>query len=51
MVNFGTSIGADLVEAQNGISTKDFIAKINISLKGTDETEYWHELFYKTANH
>ena len=44
----GTSIGANLYEAQKGISKKDFLAKIYISLKETAETEYWIELLLKT---
>ena len=48
LLRSGTSIGANLVEAQSGISKRDFIAKIYISLKETAETEYWLELLYKT---
>lgn len=48
LVRSGTSIGANLVEAQNGISEKDFWAKIYISLKETAETNYWIELLLKT---
>ena len=48
LLRSGTSIGANLVEAQNGISSKDFVAKLYISLKETAETEYWLELLYKT---
>ncbi|MBQ3876710.1 MAG: four helix bundle protein [Prevotella sp.] len=46
----GTSIGANLAEAQYGISKKDFLAKVSISLKETAETMYWLELLHK-ANH
>ncbi len=48
LLRSGTSIGANLVEAQSGISKRDFIAKIYISLKETSETEYWLELLFKT---
>ena len=48
LLRSGTSIGANLVEAQSGISKRDFIAKIYISLKETAETEYWLELLYRT---
>ena len=41
----GTSIGANITEAQNAPSTKDFINKLNISLKEARETEYWLNLF------
>ena len=37
----GTSIGANITEAQNAPSTKDFINKLNISLKEARESEYW----------
>ena len=40
----GTSIGANITEAQNAPSTKDFINKLNISLKEARETEYWLNL-------
>jgi len=48
LLRCGTSIGANLVEAQNGISHKDFVAKIYISLKECAETSYWLELLLKT---
>ncbi len=41
----GTSIGANITEAQNAPSTKDFINKLNISLKEARESEYWLNLF------
>lgn len=37
----GTSIGANVREAQNAHSRKDFISKCIIALKEADETEYW----------
>lgn len=40
----GTSIGANIKEAQNAESKKDFIHKMKIAAKETDETEYWLEL-------
>ena len=40
----GTSIGANIAEARYGISKKDFLAKIYISLKECAETIYWLEL-------
>ena len=39
-----TSIGANANEAIYGISKTDFIAKLQISLKETAETEYWLRL-------
>ena len=40
----GTSIGANMTEAQYSISKKEFIAKAQISLKECAETEYWLDL-------
>ena len=44
----GTSIGANLTEAQYAISKKEFLAKISISLKECAETEYWLVLLKET---
>ena len=44
----GTSIGANLAEAECAISKKDFLAKVYISFKECIETKYWLELLYKT---
>ena len=41
----GTSIGANITEAQNAPSAKDFINKLNIALKEARESEYWLNLF------
>ena len=41
----GTSIGANITEAQSAPSIKDFINKLNISLKEARESEYWLNLF------
>ena len=43
----GTSIGANVVESVYSISKKEFIAKMQISLKECAETEYWLNLLYK----
>ena len=40
----GTSIGANVFEAQNAESMKDFIHKFKIAAKEIDETEYWLRL-------
>ena len=45
----GTSIGANICEAQYAHGTADFIAKLQIALKEANETGYWLELLYKTA--
>ena len=37
----GTSIGANVREAQNAESRNDFIHKMKIAAKEADETEYW----------
>ncbi|PKP29099.1 MAG: four helix bundle protein [Bacteroidetes bacterium HGW-Bacteroidetes-18] len=37
----GTSIGANVKEAQNAKSKRDFIHKLKIALKEADELEYW----------
>lgn len=44
----GTSIGANIREAQYAHGTADFIAKLQIALKEASETGYWLELLYKT---
>ena len=44
IVRSATSIGANANEAVYGISKADFIAKLQISLKETAETEYWLRL-------
>lgn len=48
LLRSGTSIGANLAEAIYGISDKDFLSKIYISLKECAETKYWLELLFKT---
>ena len=44
-----TSIGANIHEANYAHSKADFVAKFQIALKECYETEYWLELFVKTA--
>lgn len=44
----GTSIGANIREAQYAHGKPDFIAKLQIALKEANETGYWLELLYKT---
>ena len=44
----GTSIGANVREAQQAQSKKDFLAKICIALKEADETLYWLDLLDAT---
>jgi len=45
----GTSIGANIREAQNAESRKDFIHKFKISAKEADELEYWLLLCEKSV--
>lgn len=44
----GTSVGANITEALQGQSKKDFLMKMNISLKECSETKYWIELLEAT---
>ena len=44
IVRSGTSIGANINEANYGQSKADFISKLHIALKETAETEYWIKL-------
>ena len=48
IVRSGTSVGANINEAQYGNSKADFIAKLHIALKETAETEYWLRLLFKS---
>ena len=43
----GTSIGANLAEAEFAVSEKDFLSKNYIALKECAETIYWLELMYQ----
>ena len=44
----GTSIGANIHEAQYAQGKKDFISKLEIALKEASETGYWLALLHKT---
>ena len=44
----GTSIGANVSEAQRGQTKPDFNAKMNIALKEANETYYWLRLLHST---
>ncbi|MBQ0098572.1 MAG: four helix bundle protein [Oscillospiraceae bacterium] len=48
LLRCGTSIGANVAEAQQAQSKADFISKINIALKETSETKYWIRLLNAT---
>ena len=45
----GTSIGANIRESKNAQSISDFISKLEIALKESDETEYWLEILHETG--
>ena len=48
LLRSGTSIGANIAEAQQAQSRADFLSKLNISLKETTETTYWLRLLEAT---
>ena len=48
LLRCGTSIGANINEAQAAQSTNDFIAKLSISSKEARETKYWIDLLITT---
>jgi len=48
LLRSGTSVGANINEAQFGNSKNDFIAKLHISLKETGESIYWIKLLKNT---
>jgi four helix bundle protein len=48
LLRCGTSIGANVYEAQYGSSKKDFVNKLMIALKECHETEYWLNLLIET---
>ncbi len=48
LLRSGTSIGANIAEALEGQSTRDFLMKMNISLKEASETTYWLRLLHAT---
>ena len=49
LLRSGTSIGANLSEAQYSVSKKEFLVKAQISLKECAETEYWLDLLKETT--
>ena len=48
IVRSGTSIGANINEANYGQSKADFVSKLHIALKETAETEYWLRLLLES---
>lgn len=49
LLRSGTSIDANIYEAQYAQSTKDFISKLEMAQKECYETEYWLQLLFETA--
>ena len=48
LLRCGTSVGANVHEAQYAQGIKDFISKLEIALKECNESEYWLELLFDT---
>ena len=48
LLRAGTSIGANVAEAQQAQSRADFISKISIALKEAAESKYWLRLLFAT---
>ncbi|WP_397362518.1 four helix bundle protein [Olleya sp. R77988] len=46
LLRSGTSIGANIREAEFAQSNKDFISKMSIALKEANETDYWISLIH-----
>ena len=49
LLRSGTSIGANVAEAEQAQSRNDFSSKMNIALKETAETRYWIRLLFETG--
>jgi four helix bundle protein len=50
LLRSGTSIGANISEAQGSISEPDYISKIHVAYKELLETKYWIDLLTKTGD-
>ena len=48
IIRSGTSVSALIREAEHAVSRKDFLHKLNISLKEINESIYWLELLFTT---
>ncbi|WP_456383078.1 four helix bundle protein [Hydrogenimonas sp.] len=48
LLRSGTSIGANVTEAQDAQSKKDFVSKLSIALKEAKESRYWIRLLVAT---
>ena len=49
LLRSGTAIGANVAEAANAQSDRDFLSKISIALKECSETKYWLEVFVESG--
>ena len=49
LLRAGTSIGANIAEAESSYSKRDFLAKMYIAFKECSETNYWLRLLYQTG--
>lgn len=49
LIRSGTSIGANIAEANGGVSMADFSAKLSISYKESLESKYWLSLLHDTG--
>jgi four helix bundle protein len=50
LLRSGTSVGANISEAQSAFTKKDFIHKMGIPLKESRETEYWLKLLKESGS-
>jgi four helix bundle protein len=48
LLRSGTSIGANISEAQQAQSPMDFLSKMSIALKEAYESDYWLRLLHRT---
>jgi four helix bundle protein len=48
LLRSGTSVGANVREAQSAQSDKDFLSKLEIALKEARETQYWLEIIIES---
>lgn len=51
LLKAGTSVGANIREAQNAESMADFVHKLKIAAKELEETKYWLELCEKSKSY
>ena len=49
LLRSGTSIGANIAEAEQAQSTPDFVSKMSVALKEASETKYWIRLLASTS--